>query len=128
VGLILDQLRYAEEVRSFDEVPMEDADVKEAELKLARQLIEQSSADEFEPEKYTDEVRERMLELIQQKVEGEEITVQPAEAPTTQIIDLMAALKASLGQAGDEGERKPASRAGKKAARKTPTRKKAAEG
>jgi len=125
-GLVLDQLRYAEEVRSFDEVPIDEADVKDAELQLARQLIEQSAVEEFEPEKYTDEVRERMLELIQGKVEGEEITVQPAEAPATQIIDLMAALKASLGE-GEEAERKPASRAGKKKASSKP-KKKAAEG
>jgi DNA end-binding protein Ku len=137
-GLILDQLRYAEEVRSFEEVPIDQAEVKPAELGLARQLIDQSSSDAFEPERYTDEVREKMLELIQRKVEGQEISVQPAaEETTTQIIDLMAALKASL----SEGERKPASRAGKKAdagaegekkdtARKaaTPRKKKAASG
>jgi len=111
-GLALDQLRYAEEVRSFDEVPVDEAEVKEAEMELARQLIDQSSSDAFEPEAYTDEVREKMLEMIQAKVEGQEITAAPAEEPGTQIIDLMSALKASL---GDE-ERKPAARAGKKKA------------
>src|SRR5688572_20361967 len=122
-GLVLEQLRYADEVRSFDEVPIDSADVKPAELTLARQLIDQSSADTFQPEKYTDEVREKMLELIQRKVEGEEITAAPAEEPKTQIIDLMAALKASL--AGGE-ERKPATRAGKKESEK-PAAKKPAE-
>lgn len=116
-GIVLEQLRYADEVRSFDEVPIDAAEVKPAELTLARQLIDQSSADSFEPEKYTDEVREKMLELIQRKVEGQEITAPPAEEPRTQIIDLMAALKASL--AGGE-ERKPATRAGKKGAEKKP--------
>jgi DNA end-binding protein Ku len=116
-GLVLEQLRYADEVRSFDEVPIDAADVKPAEMTLARQLIEQSSADTFEPAKYTDEVREKMLELIQRKVEGQEITLAPAEEPKTQIIDLMAALKASLA-GGDE--RKPASRAGKKGEEKKP--------
>ena len=111
-GLVVDQLRYADEVRSFAEVPVDAADVKPAEMTLARQLIDQSSSEAFAPEKYTDEVREKMLELIQRKVEGEEITVAPADEPRTQIIDLMAALKASL--AGGE-ERKPASRAEKKA-------------
>jgi len=111
-GLVLDQLRYADEVRSFDEVPMDEAQVKPAELGLARQLIEQSASEAFEPARYSDEVREKMLEMIQRKVEGEEIRVQPAaEETTTQIIDLMAALKASL----SEGDRKPASRAGRKA-------------
>ena len=66
-------------------------------------------------------MREKVLELIQRKVEGEDITVAPAEEPKTQIIDLMAALKASL--AGSE-ERKPASRAGKKrAGKKAPAKK-----
>lgn len=122
-GLVLDQLRYADEVRGFDEVPLDEAEVKEQELELARQLIDQSSAEDFEPEKYTDEVRERMLELIEAKVHGEEITVQPAAEAGTQIIDLMSALKASLG----EGGRKPAERAGKKEAGKGKG-KKAAEG
>jgi DNA end-binding protein Ku len=114
-GLVLEQLRYADEVRSFDEVPIDAAEVKPAELTLARQLIDQSSAESFEPEKYTDEVREKMLEMIQRKVEGQEITAPPAEEPRTQIIDLMAALKASL--AGGE-ERKPATRAGRKGTEK----------
>ena len=114
-GLVVDQLRYADEVRSFDEVPIDPADVKPTEMTLARQLIDQASSETFEPAKYTDEVREKVLELIQRKVGGEEITVAPAEEPRTQIIDLMAALKASL--AGSE-ERKPASRAGKKRAGK----------
>jgi len=122
-GLVLDQLRYADEVRSFDEVPIEHADVKPAEMTLARQLIDQSSVDTFEPEKYTDEVREKMLELIQQKVEGKEITVVSAEEPKTQIIDLMAALKASL--SGEQ--RKPASRAEKKGGEAKAPAKKAAD-
>ncbi len=126
-GLVMDQLRYAEEVKSFDEVPVGDGEVKEAELQLARQLIDQSSSDTFEPAKYTDEVREKMLEMIQRKVEGEEISVQPAEQPQAQIIDLMAALKASL---ATEGERKPAARAEKKGAtkKKASGKKKAASG
>jgi DNA end-binding protein Ku len=110
-GLILDQLRYADEVRSFDEVPMDEADVKPAELALAKQLIDQSASDTFEPKKYTDEVREQMLELIQKKVEGEEISVAPsAEDVAPKVIDLMAALKASL----QDKDRMPAGRAGKK--------------
>jgi DNA end-binding protein Ku len=123
-GIVLDQLRYADEVRSFDEVPIDAADVKPAEMTLARQLIDQSSSDSFDPEKYTDEVREKMLELIQRKVEGKEITLSPTEEPKTQIIDLMAALKASL--AGGE-ERKPATRAGKKGEEKKPAAKKPVE-
>ncbi|MEJ2503951.1 MAG: Ku protein [Gemmatimonadota bacterium] len=122
-GVIMEQLRYADEIRSFEEVPIGDAEVKDQELKLAKQLIEQIAADEFEPEKYRDEVRDRVMELIQKKVEGEDITVGAAEEPQTQIIDLMEALKASL----DKGEsgRKPAKRAAEK---KSSSKKKKAGG
>lgn len=124
-GLMLDQLRYAEEVRDFDEVPVDDAEVKEAEMDLARQLIEQSSSDSFDATQYEDEVRNLILEKIEAKVEGREVTTQPAAEPKTQIIDLMSALKASLGEA----ERKPAERAEKKAtAGRKGSGKKAAEG
>ena len=122
-GVIMEQLRYADEIRSFSEVPIGDAEVKDQELKLAKQLIEQIASDEFEPEKYRDEVRDRVLELIQKKVEGEDITVSAAEEPQTQIIDLMEALKASL-DAGESG-RKPAKRATEK---KSSSKKKKAGG
>ena len=56
--------------------------------------------DEFRPENYHDTVRERVLEAIQQKVDGQEITAEPTEAPQTKIIDLMDALKASLAKRG----------------------------
>jgi DNA end-binding protein Ku len=101
-GLVMQQLLYADEVRSFSEVPMETAQVKEAELKLAIQLVEQIASDEFHPEKYSDTVKQRVLELIQRKVEGEEVTTAVTEEPRAQIIDLMEALKASLGGAKPE--------------------------
>ena len=91
----MQQLLYADEVRPISEVPIEDAEVKEAELKLAVQIVEQIARDEFHPESYEDEVRKRYHEAIQSKVEGQEITAAP-EAPRAQIIDLMEALKASL--------------------------------
>jgi DNA end-binding protein Ku len=114
-GLAMHQLRYADEVKSFDEVGLGEApEVAERELALAKQIIDQIAADEFRPEQYTDEVKKRVVELIDKKVEGEEITAAP-EAPQGQIIDLMEALKASLGAkaAGKEakaasGKRKPA--------------------
>ncbi len=109
----MEQLRYADEVRSADDVPVADGEVKKQELELAKQLIEQLAAAEFHPESYRDEVREATLEMIQQKVEGQEITLAPAEEPQVRIIDLMSALKASL---KEDSERKPAKRAGKKAA------------
>jgi DNA end-binding protein Ku len=111
-GLVLEQLHYPAELRAFSEVPIEEAEVKPAELKLAVQLIEQAASDEFKPENYTDEVRERMLALIQKKVEGEDITVAPTAEPEHKIVDIMEALKASLA-AGSS--RKPAQAADKKA-------------
>jgi DNA end-binding protein Ku len=95
-GLVMEQLHYPDELRAFSEVPIEDADVKPAELKLATQLVEQAASDEFKPETYKDEVRERMLALIQRKVEGEDITLAPTAEPEHKIIDIMEALKASL--------------------------------
>ncbi len=117
-GLLMEQLLYAEEIKSFDEVPLEDGDVAEAELKLATQLIDQAAADEFDPSAYHDEVRERTLELIQQKVEGAEITAAPAEESKTQIIDLMAALKASIAESEERDAQADEEPAGKKSGRK----------
>ena len=129
-GLVMEQLHYPDELRAFSEVPIEDATVKPAELKLATQLIEQAASDKFEPENYRDEVRERMLELIQKKVEGEDITVAPTAEPEHKIVDIMEALKASLA-AGSS--RKPAQQADKseqqtdkKAAKKPAAKKRAA--
>ena len=113
-GLIIHQLRYAQEVKPWSEVPVGDLpDLKPAELQLAKQIIQQIAADTFTPDKYKDEVQARMMELIQKKVEGQEITVQP-EAPAGQVIDLMEALKQSLGMAKG-GERKAAIAAESKA-------------
>lgn len=97
-GLIMIQLRHAEELRSFDDVELPEAEIKQQELDLAIQLIEQVSSDEFKPENYRDEVRDHMLEVIDQKVNGEEIVVIPEEQAETKIIDIMEALKASLKQ------------------------------
>lgn len=98
-GLLMQQLRYADELRSFSEVPLAPAEVKEPELKLAIQLIEQIATDKFQPENYEDHVRQRTRDLIEKKIEGQEITATPQEAPKAQIIDLMEALKASLAAA-----------------------------
>jgi DNA end-binding protein Ku len=103
--LVMEQLHYQPDLRSAAEVPHPDTPVKEAELALAKQLIEQSSTDEFHPENYRDTVRERVLDAIQQKVEGQEITAEEAPAET-KIIDLMDALKASLAKRGAGAEKK----------------------
>jgi len=104
-GLMLEQLHYADEIRAFSEVPLENVEIKKAELELAKQLIAQGASEAFEPEKYRDEVRAKILELIQRKVEGEDISIAPTEKPETKIIDIMEALKASLDA---KGKRKPA--------------------
>jgi DNA end-binding protein Ku len=114
-GLVMQVLLYADEVRPFDEVPVGDSQVKDVELKLAIQLIDQITAEEFHPENYTDEVRKRYNAAIEEKVQGREITAAAPEEPKAQIIDLMEALKASLGgraasRTDKEAERKPAKR------------------
>ena len=123
----MQQLLYADEVRPLSEVPIDDAEVKEPELKLAVQLIEQIATDEFQPENYEDEVRKRYHEAIQRKVEGQEITAAPEAPKSAQIIDLMEALKASLAaknaaaadaKAGAKAEAPPARRPGPKASRR----------
>jgi DNA end-binding protein Ku len=118
--LVMEQLHYAGELKSADEVPLPDVAIKDAELALARQLIEQASVEEFRPENYHDTVRERVLEAIQQKVEGQDITAAPAEAPQTKIIDLMDALKASLAKRGTTAEKKPVKIAAAKSAEEEP--------
>lgn len=111
--LVMEQLHYQGDLRSADEVPRPEVPVKDTELALARQLIEQSAVDEFRPENYRDQVRERVLEAIQRKVDGQEISAEPTEGPQGKIIDLMDALKASLAKRGaSTAEKKPARRAG----------------
>src|SRR3954467_7063918 len=132
-GLVMQTLMYADEVRSFKDVEVEPGEVKEPELALAQQIIQQISTDEFKPEKYTDDVRARIHEQIQRKVAGQEIQTEEPAQPQTQIIDLMEALKASLAAKGlapapkaaepePAEERKPA----KRAAREPKSEKKAA--
>jgi DNA end-binding protein Ku len=109
--LVMEQLHYQAELRSADDVPRPEVTLKDAELALARQLIEQGSVDEFRPQNFHDTVRERVLEAIQRKVDGQEITTEATEAPQTKIIDLMDALKASLARRGaSTDEKKPAQR------------------
>jgi DNA end-binding protein Ku len=120
--LVLEQLHYHGEIRSSAEVPRPDVVLKDAELALAKQLIDQASVDEFKPENYRDNVRDRVLEAIQRKVEGQEITDEPTEAPQAKILDLMDALKASLAKRGNGAEDgkpvKPATNGAKAAPKK----------
>jgi DNA end-binding protein Ku len=102
--LVMQQLLYAAEVRSIKEIDIPTTDVKDAELKLAQQLISQLASDTFNPAGYTDEVRARVEAAVQKKVEGQEITMADQPESGAQVIDLMEALRASL-------EKKPAKRA-----------------
>jgi DNA end-binding protein Ku len=118
-GLVMQQLLYAGEVRSLRDIDIPKMDVKPGELKLAQQLIEQQSSDKFDPSQYKDDVRERVEAAVQEKVEGKEITVTEEPEAGAQVIDLMEALRASLGKKGGkaaapvqpEAERKPARKA-----------------
>jgi DNA end-binding protein Ku len=119
-GLVMQQLLYAGEVRSIKDIEIPKTEVRDAELKLAQQLIEQQAADKFDPSAYTDEVRERVDAAIQKKVEGQEITMAEAPEAGAQVIDLMEALRASL-------EKKPARRAQSDAQPAKPAARKAAK-
>lgn len=104
--LVMEQLHYSDEVRPTTEVPIPEGEVKPAELKLAMQLIDQTSNDTFDPKKYKDTVRERVLETIQRKVDGQDITSDAAAGGGgDKIIDLMQALKASLAKSKPENEK-----------------------
>ncbi|MGZ8427014.1 MAG: non-homologous end joining protein Ku, partial [Candidatus Binatia bacterium] len=111
-GLMLHTMYFADEVRSFEEVAKgETAKISGAETNLALRLIEELSNQEFEAGKYEDQYRQRVTELVNTKAEGKEITVAAPQAKRAQVIDLMAALKESLGKKSNLKERKPAVRA-----------------
>jgi DNA end-binding protein Ku len=95
-GLVMQQLLYAGEVRSIKELEIPETEVKDVELKLAQQLIEQQATDKFDPTTYTDDVRARVEAAVQKKVEGQEITMVDAPEGGAEVIDLMEALRASL--------------------------------
>lgn len=116
-GLVMEQLKHQDELRSFDDVPLDQTDIENDELELAVKIIEQRVNEKFEPEKYQDEVRARMMEVIEQKIDGQEIAVPEAEVEESKIVDLMEALKASV-------DKKPKAAAKSKTAskRKSPAR------
>jgi DNA end-binding protein Ku len=96
-GLVMQQLLYAPEVRTIADIPIETTAVRDGELALAKQLIAQISAEQFDPTQYEDDVRKRIEAAVQKKVDGEQISISPSvQAPGAQVIDLMEALRASL--------------------------------
>jgi DNA end-binding protein Ku len=126
--LTMETMLFADEVvppEELDDLPeAKDLKASQRELTMAQQLIDSLSSD-FEPGKYRDEYREKVLELIERKASGEEIAVQPEAPEPKKVPDLMAALEASLaavkgdstGDGQGETKKKPASR--KKAAAKS---------
>jgi DNA end-binding protein Ku len=106
-GLILQQLLYADEVRSMNDLDIEKAEIQKPELQLALQLINQISADSYDPTEFEDEEKKRVLAAIDEKIAGKQIVVSAEPEPAGgQIIDLMDALRASL--ASKKPQAKPA--------------------
>jgi DNA end-binding protein Ku len=122
-ALCIETMRYVDEVvpiEELDGLPEGEVEPTKRELDMAHQLIEALSGD-FEPEKYHDEYREQMRELIEKKAAGEEIVAEPLVEEPAKVVDLMAALEASLARAGKGGDGE-ARRPAKKAATKKPAK------
>jgi len=109
-GLMLHTMYFADEVRDFGEVDKGDAaKIKPGEMDLAHRLIDELSTDAFRPDQYEDDYRTRVLQVVESKVEGREVTSLAPQAQQAQVIDLMEALKQSLGKrAGGAGAEKSA--------------------
>jgi len=136
-ALAISTMQYADEIVStedLDDLPKASAKPSDKELEMARQLVESLSG-KFKPEKYKDEYREKVLDLIHKKSEGEEIVAPEAEAAPAKVVSLMDALKKSLAAAGRneapmaQGERRHRSQAARTARKpaakkKKPTRRK----
>ena len=130
--LTMETMLFADELvpsDNLDELPDDDSRATDRELAMARQLIE-SQATEFDPSKYRDEYRERVLDLIERKAQGEDVSVQAEVEEPAEVPDLMAALEASLAAAGGGKPAKSngaAAKAKKPAAKKAPAKKPAAK-
>jgi DNA end-binding protein Ku len=99
-GLVLQQLRYAEEVRSVGDLKIDLVPVTKAELQLALQLIEHVAEKAFDPTQFVDEEKQRILAAVEKKIAGQEIIApQHVEASRAEVVDLMSALRASLHEA-----------------------------
>jgi len=118
-GLMLHFMYFADEVRDFSEVDKGDeSKIKPGEMDLAQRLIDELSKDAFRPDQYADEYRTRVLAAVEQKVEGQEITSLAPQAQRTQVIDLMEALKQSLGSRGSGKAAADAARGGERLEKK----------
>ncbi len=109
-GLMLHTMYFSDEIRNFGEIDKgAGAKIKDGELDLALRLVNELSNDEFKPEQYQDEYRLRVLDLVNLKVEGKEITAVGPQVQRAQVLDLMEALKESLAKRVPK-EKKPAAR------------------
>ena len=127
--LVLSTLVYEDEVNGVDDVPeldaVADADVSERELAMAEQLVE-SLAGEWSPEKYHDTYREQVMDMIEAKAGGTDYVVATEAPPREKVVDLMAALEASVAEAKESRGRHPtASKTEKAPAKKKPAARKA---
>jgi DNA end-binding protein Ku len=139
--LVLSTMLYADEIRDVDEIPELEAlagvDLTKKELAMASQLIASLDAETFDPAEFSDPYREKVLDLIEQKAAGKELVEAPVERTDHKVVDLMAALEASVAEAKKSRQRHPArpkaaeqadeaEEADAKPARKRPARKAAA--
>ena len=100
--LVLSTMLYADEVVPADDLDLPDTaemEITERELKMARQLVDSLTVDDFEPDKFTDTYREKVLELIERKAAGEVVVAPATEAEPQKVVDLLAALEASVAAA-----------------------------
>jgi DNA end-binding protein Ku len=108
-GLMLHTMYFADEVRDFGEIDKgQSAKIKDGELELAERLIDELSHDEFKADQYEDDYRVRVLDLVNAKVEGKEVTAVASEVQRAQVIDLMDALKQSLAKRAASDDEAPA--------------------
>jgi DNA end-binding protein Ku len=96
-GMMLHTMYYAEEVREVESFGAPDVEIKDAEIKVAHQLIE-ALADDWDPEKYHDTFQDNLKKLIETKLEGGEVQAVEKPKKLAPVVDLMAALKESLAQ------------------------------
>jgi DNA end-binding protein Ku len=122
--LVVETMRYADEVLPRDELlPAEDdVELTDRERLMARQLVESLAVDEFQPEKFRDEYREQVLDLIERKAAGQEIVAEPVVEAPAKVLDLVAALEASLEKAAGAKDRHPTGAATEEA-KKAPAKK-----
>jgi DNA end-binding protein Ku len=121
-AIVMQQLRFNDEVKKLGDIPIPEAAVTDAELGLARQFINALAKPKFDITQYRDEYRERLRDLLDRKVKGEAVEISPMPAPAAKVVDLMEALKASLAKSAAPASAGPAAPPPAEAERKPPHR------